>query len=89
MYYFLGYFVLINLVTFAFRGWDKRRAVGKQWRISEKRLLEMCALGWWLGALLGMQLFRHKTVKGAFLYWFYGIVLVWLVGIVFLMVYEF
>lgn len=45
MYYFLGYFVLINLVTFAFRGWDKRRAVGKQWRISEKRLLEMCALG--------------------------------------------
>jgi uncharacterized membrane protein YsdA (DUF1294 family) len=85
MTYFFWYLLVINVISFVVRGWDKRQAVGQKWRISERRLLELCAVGWWLGGLLGMQLFRHKTVKGTFLYWFYGIVVVWIVGIVLLM----
>jgi len=88
MYYLLVYLVLINVVTFVLRWWDKWQAVGQQWRISEKTLLVLCALGWWLGALVGMQLFRHKTVKGSFLYWFYGIVVVWLVILILFLIYK-
>ena len=53
--------VIINLIAFALYGIDKKRAKKGQWRISEKALFLAAILGGSLGALLGMQLFRHKT----------------------------
>lgn len=53
--------VLINLIAFAMFGMDKKRAKKGQWRISEKGLFLAALLGGSIGAIMGMQLFRHKT----------------------------
>ncbi len=53
--------VIINIVAFAMFGADKKRAQKGKWRISEKALFLSALLGGSLGALLGMQVFRHKT----------------------------
>ena len=55
------YLMAVNLAAFFLMGVDKRRAVGKKWRISEKTLFLPAVLGGALGGLLGMRLFRHKT----------------------------
>lgn len=57
----LGYFVIINLVTFFTYGMDKRRAAKNRWRIPEKKLLGLAVIGGTPGALAGMYGFRHKT----------------------------
>ena len=62
----LIYFVLINLIAFVLFGIDKRRAYLNQWRISEKTLILLALLGGSLGAMLGMNVFRHKTQKPLF-----------------------
>jgi uncharacterized membrane protein YsdA (DUF1294 family) len=72
------YLLFINFVTFVFYGIDKRRAVKEQWRISEKKLLTLIVLGGFLGALIGMQVFRHKTLKSSFLWKFWIIVAFWI-----------
>ena len=51
----------LNLLAFALYGIDKRKAKRGAWRISEATLLLIAALGGSIGALLGMELFRHKT----------------------------
>ena len=54
-------YVLWNLAVLLIYGLDKRRAVREKWRIRERTLL-ICAFAMGgLGALLGMELFRHKT----------------------------
>jgi len=53
--------IAINLLTFVLYGTDKAKAKKNKWRISETVLLTAAFLGGSLGALLGMQLFRHKT----------------------------
>lgn len=55
------YLALINLLTFAVYGIDKRKAQKNAWRIKESTLLLLAAVGGSVGALLGMQIFRHKT----------------------------
>ena len=55
------YLVVINVITFALYGIDKRRAIRSQWRISERTLLGMAFAGGSVGALLGMLAFHHKT----------------------------
>lgn len=57
---------VINLATFALYGVDKARARRGAWRIRESTLLGAAACFGALGALLGMQLFRHKTKHRAF-----------------------
>ena len=57
---------VINLATFALYGVDKARAKRGAWRIRESTLLGAAACFGALGALLGMQLFRHKTKHRAF-----------------------
>ena len=51
----------VNLFTFILYGVDKLKAKRGAWRIPEATLLLAAALGGSLGALLGMELFRHKT----------------------------
>ena len=54
-------FVAVNLISFALYGLDKLKAKKGLWRIRESTLLLVAALGGSLGALLGMEVFRHKT----------------------------
>ena len=53
--------IAVNLVSFALYGLDKLKAKKGLWRIRESTLLLVAALGGSLGALLGMEVFRHKT----------------------------
>ena len=50
-----------NLLSFALYGIDKGKAKRGAWRVPESTLLLFAALGGSAGALLGMELFRHKT----------------------------
>jgi uncharacterized membrane protein YsdA (DUF1294 family) len=56
----------INLATFAAFGWDKAAARQRDWRIPERTLLILAALGGSPAALLARQTLRHKTRKQPF-----------------------
>lgn len=60
------YFVVINLLTFILYGVDKSRAIKAKWRIPEKTLLLFAVSGGSVGAVLGMQVFHHKTKRALF-----------------------
>ncbi len=59
--YLIIYLVMINFVAFLLMGFDKRRARRQAWRIPEKTLFGSALLGGSIGAIAGMQFFRHKT----------------------------
>ena len=56
-----AYLVIINAVGFLIMLADKRKAKKNLWRIPERTLIGVAALGGSLGVLLGMHTFRHKT----------------------------
>ena len=58
--------IVVNLISFALYGLDKLKAKKGLWRIRESTLLLIAALGGSLGALLGMEVFRHKTKHWSF-----------------------
>jgi len=58
-------YALINAASYALYGIDKFKARTDKWRISEPSLLIASLFGP-IGALLGMQHFRHKTQKPVF-----------------------
>lgn len=63
--------VVINLVTFFVFGVDKLKAKRKEVhestrRVPEKTLFLLSALGGSVGALLGMRVWRHKTLHKTF-----------------------
>ena len=61
------YYVLImNIIAFLMYGIDKWKAKHNKYRIPEKTLLGVAALGGSIGAWVGMQTFRHKTKKNKF-----------------------
>lgn len=61
MYCLIAYLLLINAAGFLIMRSDKRRAVKKMWRIPERSLMSLVALGGSAGVFLGMVTFRHKT----------------------------
>lgn len=58
----ISYLLIINAVSILLMLADKQRAVKKAWRIPEATLLGTAAIGGSLGAVIGMRLFRHKTM---------------------------
>ncbi len=60
------YIVSINLIGFLAMWLDKRKAERGKWRISEKALFIITALGGGIGTIFGMYRFRHKTQKLGF-----------------------
>lgn len=64
------WFLHANLLTLVVYGVDKM-AARKAWRIvPESTLLIFGFVGGWPGAVVGQQLFRHKTQKKPFMTWF-------------------
>ena len=57
------YLLIINAAAFLLMLADKRKARQNSRRIPEATLMAVGALGGSLGAILGMQIFRHKTRK--------------------------
>lgn len=55
------YLAAMNAAAFVMMGADKHRARRGRWRISEKALFAAALAGGSAGAVLGMQIFRHKT----------------------------
>ena len=68
--------VICSLISFVLYGWDKRQAKVRGWRVPEKNFHTLSVLGGWPGALLGQQVFRHKTQKGSFRIKFWACVFV-------------
>ena len=64
----LYYLIVINIVTFLIYGIDKRKAKQGSWRISEATLLILAVIGGSIGAVLGMKVWRHKTMHKKFKY---------------------
>ena len=62
------YLAAVNITAFILYGADKKKAKRGQWRIPEKTLLGIAAIGGSAGAILGMFLFRHKTKHWYFRY---------------------
>ena len=75
------YLLVINILTFAVYGIDKwrstsgrllptgrKKAKQARWRISEATLLMLAVIGGTIGALLGMQVWHHKTMHLKFKY---------------------
>ena len=60
------YLIFMNLLAFLLMGLDKAKARRNRWRIPEKPLFLSAILGGSIGAILGMQVFRHKTKHASF-----------------------
>lgn len=71
----LAYLLLLTSVTFALYGYDKAQAVRYGGRVPETVLLALGFLGGTVGAIMAMQVFRHKRKKGSYLVKFWGLVL--------------
>lgn len=59
------FYAALNAASYTLYGMDKFKAKNAGWRISEQNLLIASLFGP-IGALLGMQYFRHKTQKPIF-----------------------
>lgn len=63
---FMMWFLLANVLTLVIYGVDKM-AARKAWRrVPESTLLIFGFVGGWPGAIVGQQVFRHKTQKQPF-----------------------
>eukprot|EP00994_Dinema_validum_P004593 NODE_2647_length_661_cov_81.687908_g2177_i0.p1 GENE.NODE_2647_length_661_cov_81.687908_g2177_i0~~NODE_2647_length_661_cov_81.687908_g2177_i0.p1 ORF type:complete len:113 (+),score=26.05 NODE_2647_length_661_cov_81.687908_g2177_i0:53-391(+) len=69
-----AYLAGINTVAVGMFLHDKRQAQLHQWRVPEKTLQLTALMGGWIGGIVAMQKFRHKTKKQAFLIPYYGAV---------------
>ncbi len=70
------WFLLANVLTLVIYGMDKM-AARKAWRrVPESTLLVFGFVGGWAGAIVGQQLFRHKTQKQPFKTYFIASVIV-------------
>ena len=55
------YLVLVNAMAFLLMLADKLKAKKGAWRIPEATLMGIAVIGGSIGAICGMNLFRHKT----------------------------
>ena len=69
MRYIPYYFICINFITFFCYFLDKYFAKKHMWRIPERVLFLLGLLGGFVGAILGMVCFHHKTRKFFFYLW--------------------
>lgn len=80
------YLLIINLFGFFIMWLDKRRAKMGRWRIPEKTLFIVTALGGGIGTTAGMYVFRHKTQKLNFVVGFPFITILEIIAIIYFLV---
>lgn len=78
------YFIIINIIGFLIMYIDKQKAKKGKWRIPEKVLFIITALGGGIGTIAGMYTFRHKTQKIAFVIGFPAITILEILAIIYL-----
>jgi uncharacterized membrane protein YsdA (DUF1294 family) len=86
--FIIGFFVGLNGGTFLLYGLDKMSAQAGRERIPEKILWLAAFLGGSIGAIAGMQIFRHKTKKKSFQFVLALLVLVQIAVVVVLLKYK-
>lgn len=79
----LLYLLAINVFGFFIMWLDKRKAKKGAWRIPEKTLFIVTALGGGIGTIAGMYTFRHKTQKINFVIGFPFITILEIIGIIY------
>lgn len=67
-YIIIFYLLIINIIAFSLMYIDKQKAKKNKWRIKEDTLMISAFLGGSIGALVGMNTFRHKTKHTKFKY---------------------
>ena len=66
---------------------DKRKAEKGKWRIPEKTIFIVTALGGGIGTISGMYTFRHKTQKFQFVIGLPAITILEIIGIIYYFIY--
>ena len=64
--YLIIYIVAMTVITFIVFGIDKWKARNERWRTPESTLFLLSIFGGSIGALLGMQVWHHKTQHWSF-----------------------
>ena len=82
------YFIIINLIGFLIMYIDKRKAKKGKWRVPEKTLFIITALGGGIGTIAGMYTFRHKTQKIAFVIGFPLITILEIITVVYFVFFK-
>ena len=72
LYSYLAFLAVMSLIAFYTYRSDKIRAIRGEWRIRESVLISLGFLGGALGALISMNVFRHKIKRWYF--WGYNFV---------------
>lgn len=67
LYIFLIYIALISVISVIVTISDKSRAKSHKWRVKERTLLILAALGGSVSMYLTMHIIRHKTQKLKFM----------------------
>lgn len=62
----LVYLLIVNAAGFLLMLVDKLKAKHNRWRIPESTLMGIAAIGGSIGTLIGMNIFRHKTLHPKF-----------------------
>ncbi|MDR1641143.1 MAG: DUF1294 domain-containing protein [Clostridiales bacterium] len=60
------WYIAMTVALFVLMGYDKSRAIRKEWRVKENTLFTFAFLGGFAGGLAGMFIFRHKIRKLGF-----------------------
>lgn len=81
----LIFILLMSVSAFVLMGYDKSQAKKRGQRISEKTLWTFAIFGGGIGAYLGMQLFRHKTLHTSFRVGFLMLLIVYVFLVVWLL----
>lgn len=61
-----AYLLFMNIYALVLFGADKAQAKRKQRRVRESRLMKVCFWGGAIGGMIGMNVFKHKTLKKKF-----------------------
>lgn len=62
----IGYFSAVNVGSAGLFWYDKRQALNRGWRVRERDLCLSALVGGWIGGMVAMETFRHKTAKKSF-----------------------
>jgi uncharacterized membrane protein YsdA (DUF1294 family) len=78
----IAYLLATNLAAFVIFAWDKRCAERGVWRVPERTLLMLAAIGGTPAMIAGQSVLRHKTWKEPFRTQLLGIAVLQMIALV-------